>query len=81
MILFVFTCGVKLLEYRYVHKFESSKKLKAEPSRLIPRKIIENLELLFVVHDMCLKHEVVANLLQALLKAVINNPDVSIFAE
>ena len=46
------TCGVKLLENRCV-SLNRRKQKKAEPSWLIPRKLIENLELLFASVLLC----------------------------
>ena len=37
-------------------KFESSQKIKAQPSRLIPRKPTANLELLIAVDELCEKN-------------------------
>jgi len=45
-----YTCGVKLLEYRYAEVWNIAKNKEAEPNRLIPLKPIENLVELSIVH-------------------------------
>ena len=42
-------CGEYLLEYRYVQIWIIGKKMKAEPSRLMPRKLTKNLERLIEI--------------------------------